>query len=127
LAASVGCIGYLPVNHRTGSDTFALCYSVMSKRVSGNYGPRFTGGGYALIDRRNGSGSKGGAIAAYEQPIASRASFVVDWFSGHNRFGYVTPGFSFITTSRSTLFTGYTIGNQGRRNNAFMTFYGIRL
>lgn len=127
MAAAVGCIAYLPVNHRTGSDTFGLCYSVFSKRVRGDYGPRLTGGGYALLDRRSGAGSRGGAIAAYEQPIASRASFVVDWFSGHNRFGYVTPGFSFITTSGSTLFTGYTIGNQGRRNNAFITFYGIRL
>jgi hypothetical protein len=127
MAATVGCIGYVPVTHRTGSDTFAMCYSVVSKRLKGNYGPRFTGGGYALLHRADGAGSKGGGIAAYEQPIASRASFVVDWFTGHNRFGYVTPGFMFIPTSRSTLFTGYSIGNQGRRNNAFMAFYGMRL
>ena len=126
-SASVGCIGYIPVNHRTNSDTFGMCYSVASQRLGGNYGPRFTGGGYALLDRRNGSGSKGGAIVGYEQPIAGRVNFVVDWFSGNNRFGYVTPGFSFATTSRSSLFTGYTIGNQGRRNHAFLTFYGIRL
>jgi hypothetical protein len=47
------------------------------------------------------------------------------WFGGRNRFGYVTPGLSFATTQRSLLYTGYSIGNQGRRNNAFFTYYGI--
>jgi hypothetical protein len=42
----------------------------------------------------------------------------MDWFSGRDRFGYVTPGFSFATTKRSLLYTGDSIGNQGRRNNA---------
>ncbi len=120
LVAAVGCTGYFPVNNRGGTDTFSLCYSVMSKRIRGDYGPRFTGGGYALIDRRNNVGAKGGAIAASEQPLHARVNFVIDWFSGDNRFGYVTPGFSFVPTSRSTLFTGYSIGNQGRRNNAFL-------
>jgi hypothetical protein len=49
----------------------------------------------------------------------------MDWSSGANRFGYVTPGLSFATTKRSLLFTGYSIGNQGRGNNAFFTYYGI--
>lgn len=127
LAASVGCIAFLPVNHRRASDTFGMCYSVLSKKVEGDYGPRVTGGGYALINRRNGAGAKGGAIIGYEQPLGSKVNLVVDWFSGNNRFGYVTPGFTFATTQRSTLFTGYTIGNQGRRNHAFYTYYGIRL
>lgn len=127
LAAAVGCTGYFPVNNRAGTDTFGLCYSVVSKRIRGDYGPRFTGGGYVLVDRRNNAGAKGGAIAAYEQPLHARVNFVIDWFSGDNRFGYVTPGFSFVPTSKSTLFTGYSIGNQGRRNNAFLAFYGVRL
>lgn len=127
VAASVGCIAYLPVTHRTGIDSFGLCYSVLSKKFQGTFGPRLTGGGYALVHRSSGNGARGGVVAAYEQPMASRVSFVMDWFSGRNRFGYVTPGFSFGTTSRSTLFSGYSIGNHGRRNNAFITFYGIRL
>jgi hypothetical protein len=127
MAAALGCIGYIPVNHRNGTDKFALCYSVLSKGFKGSYAPRFTGGGYGLLGRKTGTGSRAGFVAGYEQPIAPRTSFVVDWLSGQNRFGYVTSGFSINTTSRSTLFSGYTIGNQGRRNNAFMTFYGIRL
>jgi hypothetical protein len=124
-AASAGCIGYIPVTHRTGTDTFGLCYSVLSKRLNGSYGPRFTGGGYALLARQKGTGARIGVIAGYEQPLAQNVGFVLDWFSGENRFGYVTPGFSFSSKHRGTLFTGYTIGNHGRKNNAFFTYYGI--
>src|SRR5262249_10824071 len=62
LAASLGCILYLPVTHTKGTDTFGLCYTLISKRLGGKYGPRFSGGGYALVDRQSGNGLKGGAI-----------------------------------------------------------------
>ncbi len=125
LAGALGCILYVPVTHRNGTDTFGLCYTLVSKRLSGQLGPRFTGGGYVLVNRRQGNGARSGVIAGYEQPLARRFSFLMDWFSGDNRFGYVTPGFSFVTSSRSNLFTGYSIGNHGRKNNAFFTYYGI--
>lgn len=125
LAASLGCILYLPVTRRNGTDTFGLCYGVFSKKLSGDYGPRFTGGAYALMNRQAGNGANAGAIVGYEQPLARRVTFIMDWFSGQNRLGYVTPGFSFATTQRSSLYTGYSIGNHGRKNNAFFTFYGI--
>ncbi|HEV7395904.1 MAG TPA: hypothetical protein VGN86_05275 [Pyrinomonadaceae bacterium] len=124
-AASLGCILYAPVTHRTGTDTFGLCYSVFSKKLNGSYGPRFTGGGYALVNRKRGNGPRAGVIVGYEQPLTNNVGFSMDWFSGENRFGYVTPGFSFASKHRGTLFTGYTIGNHGRRNNAFFTYYGI--
>ncbi len=127
LAATVGCVAYVPLTHRRGTDTFGLCYSVMSKKFEGAFGPKFTGGGCAMVHRSSGYGTKGGALAAYEQPIANRLAFVMDWFSGNNRFAYLTPGFTFQTSSRSSLFSGYTIGNHGRRNHAFFTFWGVRL
>jgi hypothetical protein len=124
-AAALGCMLYAPITHRQGTDTFGMCYSVFSKRLSGSYGPRFTGGGYALIGRQAGNGPRGGIIAGYEQPLSQNVAFALDWFSGENRFGYVTPGFSFASKHRGTLFTGYSIGNHGRKNNAFFTYYGI--
>jgi hypothetical protein len=125
VAASVGGMLYAPVTHRGGTDTFLMLYAIVSKKVMGKFGPRLTGGGYALVGRNEGTGPRGGVIAAYEQPLVPRVSFVMDWSSGANRFGYVTPGLSFATTKRSLLFTGYSIGNQGRGNNAFFTYYGI--
>ncbi len=124
-AASLGCVLYAPVTHREGTDTFGLCYSVFSKKFSGNYGPRFTGGGYVLVNRKRGQGSRSGVIAGYEQPLLTNVGFAMDWFSGENRFGYLTPGLIFSSKHRGSLFSGYTIGNHGRKNNAFYTYYGI--
>ena len=125
IAAAAGAMLYTPLTHRGGTDTFFMLYSVISKKVAGRFGPRLTGGGYALVGRNQGTGARSGVIAAYEQPLARRVSFVMDWFGGRNRFGYLTPGLSFATTKRSLLYTGYTIGNQGARNNALFTYYGI--
>ena len=125
MAASVGCMLYMPVTHRAGTDTFGMCYTTLSKKVLINHGPRLSVGFYSLFGRDRGKGARAGVMAGYEQPLARRVSFVMDWLSGNNRFGYVTPGLSFATTRRSSLFTGYSIGNQGRRNNALFAYYGI--
>ncbi len=125
VSAAAGGILYTPIAHRAGVDTFGLLYSVVSKKWKGNYGPRLTGGGYGLVARANGNGTKGGAIAGYEQPLARRVSFVMDWLSGKNRFGYVTPGLSFTVSKTSALYAGYSIGNSGRKNNALFIYYGI--
>jgi hypothetical protein len=125
VSAATGGILYAPVANRAGTDTFGLVYTVVSKKVKGAYGPRLTGGGYGLVGREDGTGTQGGAIVGYEQPLHSKVSFVADWLSGKNRFGYVTPGFSFTLPRGSALYAGYSIGNVGRKNNALFVYYGI--
>ena len=125
VAAAAGGMLYTPIAHRAGVDTFGMLYSTVSKKWHGNYGPRLTGGGYGLVARADGTGNKGGAIAGYEQPIQRKVSFVMDWLSGRNRFGYVTPGFAFAVSKASALYAGYSIGNFGRKNNALFIYYGI--
>jgi len=125
VAAAAGGILYTPIANRTGIDTFGLLYSTVSKKFKGDHGPRLTGGGYALVGRANGNGTEGGAIVGYEQPLHPRVNFVADWLSGKNRFGYVTPGFSFVVTKTSAFYAGYSIGNFGRKNNALFLYYGI--
>ncbi len=125
VTAAAGGILYTPIRNRAGVDTFGLLYTVVSKKVKGTYGPRITGGGYGLVGRANGNGSEGGAIVGYEQPVHGRVSFVADWLSGKNRFGYVTPGFSVALPKSSALYAGYSIGNTGRKNNALFVYYGI--
>ena len=41
-------------------------------------------------------------------------TFVADWFSGKNAFGYVTPGFSFALAKSSLLNVGYSICSRAR-------------
>ncbi len=125
-AAAVGCILYAPVTHRTGTTTFGQCYTVASKQLRGRFGPRFTGGAYALLHASEDEKTKAGAIVGYEQPLVKRVSLIVDWFSGDNRFGYVSPGFSFVTSKKSALTTGYAIANHGSGKNALFAYYGIQ-
>jgi hypothetical protein len=126
VTVAAGGIMYLPIANRSGTDTFGMIYTVVSKQVKASHGPRLTGGAYGLIGRINGSGTNGGAIVGYEQPLApGKVSFVTDWFSGRNRFGYVTPGFAFTVSKTSLLYAGYSVGNQGRKNNGLFVYYGI--
>ena len=124
IAAAAGCVFFVPVTNRAGTDTFAQCYSVASKQFSGNYGPRFTGGGYRLIGAGPVEETKTGVIAGYEQPITQRLSFIVDWMSGHNRFGYISPSLNLSTPRNGNLSAGYAIANQGRGRNWLFLFYG---
>jgi hypothetical protein len=127
VAASTGALLYTPIANRAGADTFGFVYAVVSKKMKGTYGPRLTGGAYGMPGLRSGLGTQGGAILGYEQPIAKKVTFLTDWFSGKNAFGYVTPGIS-ISLPKSSLFNiGYSIGNQGRGNNALFIYYGITL
>jgi hypothetical protein len=124
VATSVGTILYTPLKDHDINDTFGLFYANISKKFKGDYGPRLTFGGYG-IGGMEADVDKGGVIVGYEQPLAKKASFVVDWFSGKNAFGYVTPGLSF-TLPRNGLFNiGYSIGNYGRKNNGLFIYYGL--
>jgi len=66
VTVAAGGILYLPVSHRTGTDTFGLIYTVVSKQVKASYGPRVTGGAYGLVGRV--SGAEADAAAAFDQP-----------------------------------------------------------
>lgn len=124
LAASAGCMWFIPFTHRSGTDTFGQCYSTASKRFKGDYGPRFTGGAYTLIAARRDQGTRTGAIAAYEQPLSNRLAFIVDWQSGNNRFGYISPALNVTVPRNGNLSAGYAIANQGRGRNWLFLFYG---
>lgn len=125
IAAAAGCIGYVALTHRSGTRKFAQCYGVASKQFKGDHGPRFTGGAYTLLNAHDAEKTKTGAIVGYEQPIVDKVDFIVDWFSGDNRFGYVSPALSFTTPHDGSLSLGYTIANHGRGKNALFAYYGM--
>jgi hypothetical protein len=125
ISAAVGCLWFVPVTNRVDTDTLGQCYSVMSKQFPGNFGPRFTGGGYVLIGSGPAERSKFGAIVGYEQPLNKKMGFIIDWSSGNNRLGYVNPGFYFVTPGNGSLSAGYSFSNYGRGRNALFAYYGM--
>jgi hypothetical protein len=130
LAAAVGVILYTPLNHANTTDTFSLLYGSFSKRVKrANYGPRFTAGPYGVVGGgRTFAGPKAGALVGYEQPLHSKITFVADWFSGKNFFGYFTPGVSITFPANGVFNAGYSIGNDsyhGNDNRFLFLYYGV--
>ncbi len=126
LAASAGVIFYAPMNHRDESDSFGMVYGNVSKKVSGDYGPRFTGGIYGSFSY--GDDNTAGAIIGYEQPVGGGVSIVADWFSGKSFWGYFTPGISIVLPRSGLLNIGYSLGNDsydGNKNRALFVYYGI--
>jgi hypothetical protein len=124
VAMSAGAIAYFPIKAPESSDTIGLFYGNVSKRFSGHYGPRFSVGAYGLAGIKSADADKAGAMLGYEQPLGWRISFVADWFSGRNGFGYVTPGLSFTLPKAGLLNIGYSVGNSGRKNNGLFVYYG---
>ena len=138
VALSTGIVWNTPLNKRAGQDSFGYVYANVSKKVkSGNYGPRFTAGPYGVVGANTDPkkpisfvGKRGGVILGYEQPVHAKASFVADWFSMENSFGYFTPGMSFTLPKSGLLNIGYSIGNDSYKspsnNNRFLfLYYGV--
>jgi len=136
VAATGGIISNFPLNRTESQLPFALVYGNVSKKV-GKAGPRFTIGPFGVIAKQDDpnkvtfAGTRGGVLLGYEQPIAGRLSFVVDWFSGKNSVGYFTPGIS-ISLPHSGLFNaGYSIGNDSwadsnaTKNRYAFFYYGV--
>jgi hypothetical protein len=130
VTVTTGAIGYFPVKERAAfaNNNFGFLYANVSKKVKSMKGARFTGGGYGLVGRKSGLGTKGGAMGGYEQPVSKKVSFVMDWFSGKNRFGLLTPGLSFAVSKNGIFNVGYSINNAhngGGIANALFIYYGI--
>lgn len=122
LAASAGFIFLAPNND---ADKFGLIYGNVSKKIK--QGSRFTFGAYGAPSLE--ADDKAGVILGAEVPLSGKVSFVADWFSGKNFFGYFTPGIS-VALPHSALFNiGYSLGNDSGtsdyRNNALFAYYGI--
>jgi len=139
IASAAGVILHTPVNEREAQDGWGLLYGEISKKIkTGNNGPRFTGGPYGVVSANENPtegpvtfvGTRAGVILGYEQPIHSKANIIVDWFSGKNYYGYLTPGVQIALPYNSYLNIGYAIGNDSHsdpsNNNRFLyLYYGI--
>jgi hypothetical protein len=123
LALATGVVISTAITRRHLGNTYALLYAVGSKTFPGTYGPRLTFGGYRLVGTFDEGTDKTGVILGLEQPITRKISFVTDWSSGNNDYGYVIAGTGITLTPKSTFYAGYNFGNQGRGNNSFGAFY----
>ncbi len=123
-AWTIGGVGATPVHDDRGNKRYAFLYSNASKVISTFNGMRLTGGVYAVVGGGEDFGTKTVAHVGIEQPIAGKFSFIGDWASGNNRFGYASGGINWQITRKQFLLGGYSVGNSGRGNNYLSVFYG---
>lgn len=124
-AVSGGAQFFVPLNKSAGRRAFGMLYSNASKVIKRTGETRITGGFYTVVGAEKDFGAKNGAIVGIEQPIKGKLSFTADWYSGKNRFGYSSAGFSYSFAKRQFFQIGYNWGNSGRGNNALSAFYGF--
>ena len=92
IAVSGGVLVSLPLWPRRGERRFGMAYAAASKMLGQT---RITGGAYTIFTKDKDFGTKTGVLVGIEQPLYKRLSFVGDWYSGQNRFGYANAGLNF--------------------------------
>ena len=136
-----GALLHQPLNGRSTvlgvqqNETWGLFYGDFTKKIkTGDYGPRFSAGPYVVADSTKvdfGAGHRGGVILGYEQPLSKKVSFVSDWYSGKNYYGYFTPGISITLPANGLFNAGYSIGNDSwansnaTKNRYVFVYYGV--
>jgi hypothetical protein len=123
-AAAAGGVLFIPLKNRTTTNTRALLYTTLSQQIKGKFGPRITTGIYSFVGPMEEGETRGGILLGYEQPLHSKLTFVTDWYSGHNSFGYAAAAIGISLPKEQFLYVGYSFGNQGRGNNWLGIFFG---
>jgi len=120
---ATGIIGYLPISKGFHRIANLSVYAVASKQFASERAPRVTGGVYQLLGATPDKSDSRGFLIGIEQPLFKRTTFIGDWKSGKNRFGYGAAGFGVALTKRSAIYTAYYFGNEGRGNNFLGVYY----
>ena len=124
IAAAVGGMLFVPLTHRPGANIKAMMYATVSKQIKKKFGPRITTGAYSFAGPMAEGETRRGMLLGLEQPLHRKLSFVADWYSGYNAYGYAAAGFGLTLPKRNALYVGYSFGNRGRGNNWLGIFYG---
>jgi len=115
LAVSTGFLSYFPLRSRSEVRAGAYLYVNGSKQFATVRGLRVTSGIYHIVRDGKDIGNRTGAMFGVEQPLTDRFSFIADWSTGVNRFGYAAAGLNYVITPRQYLSGGWNFGNSGRR------------
>lgn len=124
IAAAVGGLLVVPLTHRPGMNVKAMLYATVSKQIKKKFGPRITSGAYSFAGPMAAGETRRGLLLGFEQPLHRKLTFIADWYTGHNAYGYVAAGLGLTLPKKNALYVGYSFGNRGRGNNWLGIFYG---
>jgi len=124
IAAAVGGMLFVPLTHRPGMNVKGMLYATVSKQIRKKFGPRITTGAYSFAGPMAAGETRRGILLGYEQPLHRKLTFVADWYTGHNAYGYAAAGLGLTLPKKNALYVGYSFGNKGPGNNWLGIFYG---
>ena len=114
---AAGGAWHLPVSQRGESRGYGWTYIVGSRTIDTAHPMTLSAGAYALLrrDREIGDSARGLSLG-FDQALSDRWSYSVEWISGSNWYGYLSPALTF--SAGSHWFTGgYCIGNDRGANH----------
>lgn len=109
-ALMVGDDLFIPVQNRS-YDAGNYFYAELAKTLKTKM--RLTFGAYDFTADVVSSKNKAGGQFGVEQPVGKRVTLAVDWYTGKQALGYLTPGLAIKINSKATVYTAYEIGNSG--------------
>ena len=101
---------WLPIartSYTVGDNTFLAVAKTLGTKL------RVAAGGYDFTSGTIDPANRGGMFASVEETLNARVGLAVDWFSGNNSIGYVSPGFTYKLNSQWTVFAASELGNHG--------------
>ena len=114
---AAGGAWHVPAPSRAESRGYGWAYVAVSRAIDSARPITLSAGAYALVrrDRSIGDSARGISLG-WDQSLSDRWSYSLEWISGTNWYGYLSPGITF--SSGAHWFTGgYCVGNDRSANH----------
>ena len=122
VAIAVGGTSFLPLGRGTSAPWGMLFGTV--ERSFGAHAPSAAIGAYTLIGRREASDSRRGILLSVAEQVSPDLEFSIEWVSGKNWFGYLSPGAT-LTRGEYSVWIGYSRGTDPRGNSGPSASFGL--
>jgi hypothetical protein len=114
--AVVGAAWHAPFSNHVDAEQYGLVTFLMTQTVGDHRPITISGGVYALVGRRAFDDTRRGVTLGWDHALSERWSYSVEWVSGHNWYGYLSPGVTF-SSGTHWITAGYCVGNQRSANH----------
>jgi len=114
--AIIGAALHAPLSNRDEAENYGLANVVVRQTIGAREATTISAGVYALIGHRRFDDTKRGVVLALDRTVSERWSYSIEWISGNNWYGYLSPSVTF-TSGSQWISAGYCVGNQITANH----------
>jgi hypothetical protein len=125
VSVAIGGTAFLPLARSSSrmSSVWGMLFGTV-ERSFGEQAPSAALGAYALVGAREASDSRRGFMMSLSQSLTHDVEFGVEWVSGKNWFGYLSPGAT-LTRGVYSVWVGYSRGTDPRGNSGPSAAFGL--